>query len=251
MLNIKNLTVKRENKTILNGLDLKVQRGEVHIVMGPNGSGKSTLAGALMGMPDVEVLPQSKITIDNKDLLEMSVDQRAKEGLFLAFQYPVEVSGVPFSEFLRLSYNNIQQYRKGDEFRPLSPFKFKKILQEKMNDLKIDETFLSRNLNEGFSGGEKKKSEILQMSVMEPKYAILDETDSGLDVTALKIVSENAQRLSEKMNIGLVVITHYSRILKYINPDYVHVLIKGQIVKTGGKELAEVLDSEGYDKYSV
>lgn len=249
MLKIKNLKASREDKNILNGINLEIKPGEVHAIMGPNGSGKSTLAAALMGHPDVTVSEDSVVEIDGKNLLEMEVDERSREGLFLAFQYPIEIPGVPLLEFLRLASNSVQKSRKGGSFRELSPFKFKAFAEEKMKDLKMDMSFMDRNLNEGFSGGEKKKAEILQMAVLEPKYAILDETDSGLDVTALKVVAEGARELAKKMNIGIIIITHYKRILEYLNPDYVHVLVKGRIVETAGPELADALDREGYEKH--
>ena len=247
MLEIKNLKVKRDGKEILKGVNLLINRGEVHALMGPNGSGKSTLAASLMGHPDIKVDDVSKILIDGVNINEMSPDQRAKAGLFLAFQYPIEIPGVPFLEFLRISYNSIMKDRIGEAFRPLSPYKFKQMAQEKMKLLKMDESFLYRNLNEGFSGGEKKKAEILQMSILEPKYAILDETDSGLDVTALKIVAIGAKKLSEEFNIGILVITHYKRILEYLKPSHVHLLNDGIIQKSGGYELACDLDKKGYE----
>ena len=247
MLEIKNLKVKRDGKEILKGVNLLINRGEVHALMGPNGSGKSTLAASLMGHPDIKVDDVSKILIDGVNINEMSPDQRAKAGLFLAFQYPIEIPGVPFLEFLRISYNSIMKDRIGETFRSLSPYKFKQMAQEKMKLLKMDESFLYRNLNEGFSGGEKKKAEILQMSILEPKYAILDETDSGLDVTALKIVALGAKKLSEEFNIGILVITHYKRILEYLKPSHVHLLNDGIIQKSGGYELACDLDKKGYE----
>lgn len=247
MLKVKNLKVKRDEKEILKGVDLTINRGEIHALMGPNGSGKSTLAATFMGHPDIEIGNGSKINMDGLDILKMSVDKRARAGLFLAFQYPVEIPGVSFLEFLRVSYNSIMKDRIGETFRELSPYKFKKLAIEKMKLFKMDESFLERNLNEGFSGGEKKKAEILQMAILEPKYAILDETDSGLDVSALKIVANGAKKLSEEFNIGILVITHYKRILEYLKPSYVHLLRVGVIQKTGGYDLAENLDKEGYE----
>lgn len=248
MLKIQNLQVEREGKKILKGVNLEMKQGEMHVLMGPNGSGKSTLATALMGHPEINITGGS-VTLDGKSLLKMDVNLRAKEGLFLAFQYPVEVTGVSYSEFLRLAYNNIKKHREGNVFKEISPFKFKKLLEMKMDELKMDKSFLSRNLNEGFSGGEKKKSEILQMAILEPKYVILDETDSGLDVSALKIVAEGVKRFAEKLEAGVLVITHYKRILEYLEPSYVHVLIDGKIVKSGNASLANKLDREGYEKH--
>ncbi len=247
MLEIKNLKVRRDEKEILKGVNLSMNRGEIHALMGPNGSGKSTLAASLMGHPDIIVEDSSEILIDGINIKEMSPDQRAIAGLFLAFQYPIEIPGVPFLEFLRISYNTIMKARIGETFRPLSPYKFKQMAVSKMKILKMDESFLDRNLNEGFSGGEKKKAEILQMSILEPKYAILDETDSGLDVSALKIVAIGAKKLSEEFNIGILVITHYKRILEYLKPTHVHLLKDGVIQKSGGYELAEALDQKGYE----
>ncbi len=250
MLEIKNLVAFREEKQILNGINLNIKQGEIHAIMGPNGSGKSTLASALMGHPGVRLGESSEIILDSINISEDSPDKRALEGLFLAFQYPTEITGVPYIEFLRLAYNVVQKHRSDEtEFRPLSPIKFKRFLEEKMEQLHMDKSFLERNLNEGFSGGEKKKSEILQMAVLSPKYAILDETDSGLDVSALKIVGEGSKKLSNELNIGMIVITHYKRLLEYLTPDYVHVLIKGKIVKSGGPELADELDKNGYERY--
>ena len=247
MLTLKNLKAEREGKPILDGINLEVKSGEIHAIMGPNGSGKSTLSLAMMGHPDVKIT-YGEVILDGQSLNKLESNDRAVKGLFLAFQYPFEVPGVQYFEFLRLVYNSINKARNSD-FAQVSPFKFKKIVQAKMIDLKMDPSFLERNLNEGFSGGEKKKSEILQMSVVEPKYAIMDETDSGLDVSALKIVAKTAKEYAEKNKIGLVVITHYKRLLDYLNPDHVHILFKGKIVKSGGMELAEYIDKNGYDEF--
>lgn len=244
MLEIKNLSVKRDNTEILKGVTLNINPGKINVIMGPNGSGKSTLAAALMGDDELIINKKSQIKLDGKEITNLSPDKRSRLGLFLAFQYPIEVPGVPLLEFLRLSYNAQNKERLG---RELSPFAFKKIAIEKMKELKMDISFLDRNLNEGFSGGEKKKSEILQMAVLEPKYAILDETDSGLDVSALKTVYESTNILAKEKNIGMIIITHYSRILDYVEPHHVHVLKNGAIVKTGGKEIALYLDEHGYE----
>lgn len=248
MLQIKNLKVKREGKEILKGINLEVKPGEVHAIMGPNGSGKSTLSLALMGHPEVEVLDGSEILLDNENILDLEPNERASKGIFLAFQYPMEIPGVQYLEFLRLTYNSLNKSR-NEGFKELSPFKFRKVVEEKMNQLKMDTGFLSRNLNEGFSGGEKKKSEILQMALFAPKYGILDETDSGLDISALRIVAEDARKIAEENGVGLIVITHYKRILDYLNPQYVHVLAKGEIVQTGGMEIADKLEADGYEGF--
>jgi len=249
MLEIKNLKVKREDKEILKGINLEVNSGEIHAVMGPNGSGKSTLSLALMGHPEVRVLTDSKVLLDGKNILDMEPNERAAAGLFLAFQYPMEIPGVQYLEFLRLTYNSLNKSR-DNTFKELSPFKFRKLVEEKMDELKMDKSFLSRNLNEGFSGGEKKKSEILQMAIFNPKYAILDETDSGLDISALRIVAEDARKIAEQNGVGLIVITHYKRILDYLNPKYVHVLANGRIMESGGMEIADKLESEGYEGFT-
>jgi Fe-S cluster assembly ATP-binding protein len=248
MLQIKNLKVKRDGKEILKGINLEVKSGEIHAIMGPNGSGKSTFSLALMGHPEIEVLEGSEILLDNENILDLEPNERASKGLFLAFQYPMEIPGVGYLDFLRLTYNSINKSR-DESFRELSPFKFRKVVEEKMDELKMDKSFLSRNLNEGFSGGEKKKSEILQMALFKPKFAVLDETDSGLDISALKIVAEDARKIAEQNGVGLLVITHYKRILDYLNPQYVHVLANGKIVETGGMEIADKLEADGYESF--
>lgn len=249
MLEIKNLSVERDSKSILKDVNLSIKPGEIHALMGPNGSGKSTLASSLMGHHDLVINEQSSVLLDGIDILTLPVDQRLVKGLFLAFQYPVEVSGVPYIEFLRLAYNEVNKARNPESFKEVSPFKFKKLLLEVMKSLRMSEEFLGRNLNEGFSGGEKKKSEILQMAILEPKYAVLDETDSGLDVSALKLVANAAYKLAKEKNIGLLVITHYKRILEYLKPDFVHLLIDGEVVENGDFSLAEKVDDQGYEKY--
>jgi Fe-S cluster assembly ATP-binding protein len=247
-LTISNLKVNVEGAEILKGTNLNIKQGEIHALMGPNGSGKSTLAYTLMGHPKYEVTG-GKINIDNDDILKLTPDERAQKGIFLAFQYPVEVSGVSLFNFLRMAYNGIKKIDttdKGADY--LSTIKFKEILSERLKLLKMDDSFITRNLNEGFSGGEKKKCEILQLAVLKPKFAILDETDSGLDIDALRIVAEGVNALSEDPDYdsGILIVTHYSRILKYIKPDKVHVLLNGEIVVTGGEELSDELEKNGY-----
>jgi len=239
---IKDLRVRVEDKEILKGINLTVRSGETHALMGKNGSGKSTLASTLMGHPSYEVV-SGEVLIDGESILGLSPDERAKRGLFLAFQYPSSVPGVPMFNFLRMAYNAVHTPQGG---KPLAVREFRKSLAEKLKLLKMDEDFLKRYLNDGFSGGEKKRAEILQMAVLQPKFAVLDETDSGLDIDALKIVSEgvNAQR---GPNLGTLVITHYQRLLDYIVPDYVHVMLAGKIVTTGGKDLAKDLELRGYE----
>lgn len=237
---IDGLKASVEGKEILKGVDLTIQGGEIHAVMGPNGTGKSTLASAIMGHPKYEVTAGS-ITLDGEDVLEMEVDERSLAGIFLAMQYPSEIAGVTNADFLRTAINT----RRG-EGNEISLIKFIRQMEAKMKELEIDPQFMHRYLNEGFSGGEKKRNEILQMMMLEPRIAILDEIDSGLDIDALKIVSAavNAMRSEER---GFLIITHYQRLLNYITPDYVHVMMQGRIVKSGGPELAERLEAEGYD----
>jgi Fe-S cluster assembly ATP-binding protein len=241
MLIIKGLKARVEDKQILNGIDLTINPGEVHAIMGPNGSGKSTLAHVLSGRPGYEITGGS-VTLDGKDLLALSPEDRARAGVFLAFQYPVEIPGVNNTYFLKAALNAIRK-SKGEE--ELDAMDFLELVKAKLKPLKMDESMLQRAVNEGFSGGEKKKNEILQMAVLEPKLGILDETDSGLDIDALKVVADGVNALRGK-NRSFLVVTHYQRLLDYIVPDQVHVLAGGKIIKTGGKELALELEEKGY-----
>ncbi len=242
MLSINNLSAKVDKKSILNGLSLNIKCGEVHAIMGPNGSGKSTLANILSGKKGYEI--SGNVEYENKNLFDLAIEERAHKGLFLAFQYPLEIPGVNTSNFLKTSLNAI---RKSSGKKELDAIEFLKIVKKKASELKMDEKILSRQLNVGFSGGEKKKNEILQMSLVEPKMAILDETDSGLDIDALKIVANGVNTLRNKER-SFLIITHYQRLLDYIKPDFVHVLIKGKIAKSGCMELAEELEKVGYEK---
>ncbi|HPG41084.1 MAG TPA: Fe-S cluster assembly ATPase SufC [bacterium] len=242
MLTIKNLHASVEGKEILKGLDLQVQAGEIHAIMGPNGSGKSTLAQVLAGRKEYEVTKGS-VEYNGKDLLELSPEDRAREGVFLAFQYPVEIPGVNTSYFLRTALNEKREY---EGKKPVSAMEFLKLIRDRMKLVQMDESFLKRAVNEGFSGGEKKRNEILQMAVLEPQLAVLDETDSGLDIDALKIVAQGVNSLKNEKN-AVILVTHYQRLLDYIVPDYVHVLYKGKIVKSGDKNLALELEKQGYD----
>ena len=242
MLEIKNLKVSVEGKEILKGLNLKVNKGEVHAIMGPNGAGKSTLASVIAGKEEYEVTGGS-ILFNGKDISELSPDERAKEGVFLAFQYPIEIPGVTTINFLKTAVSEIRAYR---GLEPMEAKDFLAMLKEKQKLVQIDTNLTGRSVNEGFSGGEKKRNEIFQMAMLEPKLAVLDETDSGLDIDALRIVAEGVNKLRTKENAFLV-ITHYQRLLDYIVPDFVHVLYDGRIVKSGKKELALELEEKGYD----
>jgi len=244
MLQIKDLKAKIDNKEILKGLNLEIKPGEVHAIMGPNGSGKSTLSNVLSGKKGYTV--SGAVTYLNENLLDLEIEERAHKGIFLAFQYPLEIPGVNTNIFLKTSLNAIKK-AKGE--KELDAIEFLKLVKQKAFELKFDEKILSRQLNVGFSGGEKKKNEILQMSILNPRLSILDETDSGLDIDALKIVSEGVNALRSKES-SFLIITHYQRLLEYIKPDFVHVLINGRIVKSGGSELALELESKGYESLS-
>jgi Fe-S cluster assembly ATP-binding protein len=242
MLEIKDLHATIDGNEILKGINLTIKKGEVHAIMGPNGSGKSTLAKVLAGHPAYEVT-RGEVLFEGKNLLELPPDERAREGIFLAFQYPIEIPGVSNAQFLRLAYNEKQKHLGLEE---LDPLEFKDLLKERAQIVEMDASFMSRAVNEGFSGGEKKRNEILQMAVLEPKLAVLDETDSGLDIDALRIVAGGVNKLQNSEN-AIILVTHYQRLLNYIVPDYVHVLASGRIVREGGKELALELEEKGYD----
>jgi len=242
MLTVKDLKVAVDNKEIITGLNFEVKPGEIHAIMGPNGSGKSTFAGALAGRELYDVTG-GKVTFNGKDLLEMSPEDRAREGVFLGFQYPVEIPGVSMVNFMKAAINEQRKYK---NLPPLSASDFLKLMREKKEMVEIDSKLTNRSVNEGFSGGEKKKNEIFQMAMLDPTLAILDETDSGLDIDALKIVARGVNKLRNQNN-AFIIITHYQRLLEYIVPDFVHVLYKGKIVKSAGKELAHELEAKGYD----
>ncbi len=242
MLTVKDLFVRVEDKEILKGISLQVNAGEVHAIMGPNGSGKSTLANVIAGKDGYEIT-SGEVTLDGKDLLDMSPEERAREGVFLAFQYPVEIPGVSNASFLKTALNEIRKHKGLEE---LDAMHFLKYMKEKMKLIGIDDKLINRPVNQGFSGGEKKRNEIFQLQMLQPKLAVLDETDSGLDIDALKIVSHGVNTFRNKDN-AVVVVTHYQRLLNYIVPDFVHVLVNGRIVKSGGKSLALELEDKGYD----
>ena len=244
-LNISDLSVKIESKIILNNLNLKINSGEVHAIMGPNGCGKSTLANVLAGKEDYEVL-SGNITFKDKDLFELNIEERAQAGMFLAFQYPIEIPGVNITPFLHAAINAKKKKLNQKEIDNLT---FAKLLKSKANDLGINIDMLKRSVNTGFSGGEKKRYEILQMSILDPEFAILDETDSGLDIDALKIVTDGVNKLKSTNN-SFLIITHYQKLLDYIKPDFVHVLMNGKIIKSGGPELALELEKKGYENFN-
>ncbi len=242
MLEIRDLHASIDGNPILKGIDLTIKKGEIHAIMGPNGSGKSTLAKVLAGHPAYEVT-KGQVLYEGKNLLEMAPDERAREGVFMAFQYPIEVPGVSNAQFLRLAYNEKRKHLGEEE---LDPLEFKDLLKERAKVVEMDASFMTRSVNEGFSGGEKKRNEILQMAVLEPKLAILDETDSGLDIDALRVVAGGVNHLHNSEN-AVILVTHYQRLLNYIVPHYVHVLAGGRIAREGGKELALELEEKGYD----
>ena len=242
MLEIRNLHAGIDGKEILKGINLTINKGEIHAIMGPNGSGKSTLAKVLAGHPQYEVT-QGEVLYEGRNLLEMEPDQRAREGVFMAFQYPIEVPGVSNAQFLRLAYNEKRKHLGEEE---LDPLEFKDLLKERAKVVEMDASFMTRSVNQGFSGGEKKRNEILQMAVLEPKLAVLDETDSGLDIDALRVVANGVNQLHTP-NDAIILVTHYQRLLNYIVPDFVHVLSDGRIAREGGKELALELEAKGYD----
>ena len=249
MLEIENLHVSIEDNEILRGVNLTINSGEVHAIMGPNGSGKSTLANVIAGNPEYEVT-EGSIRFFGEDILELAPDERAQLGVFLAFQYPTVIPGVSMANFLRMAVTNVRNARNarlGNNDKPFTPREFRKLMREKMAQLNVPESFASRYLNEGFSGGEKKRAEILQMALLEPTLAVLDETDSGLDIDALRVVSEGVNKLMHP-GMGMVLITHYQRLLDYITPQYVHIMISGRIVQSGGAELALELEDKGYEK---
>jgi Fe-S cluster assembly ATP-binding protein len=241
VLEIKNLHVSVEGNEVLRGLDIVVRQGEIHALLGPNGAGKSTLGYAIMGHPKYEIT-DGEVLLNGENLLEMEADERSRAGLFLAFQYPISVPGVTVANFLRMALNA----RRDEEQGKISPMEFRRVLTGKMDQLGIDRAFAGRYLNEGFSGGEKKRAEILQLATLEPRIAILDETDSGLDIDAMRIVADGVNQLLGP-EMGILVITHYQRFLNYIKPDYVHILLDGKVVVRGGAELAEELDEKGYE----
>jgi Fe-S cluster assembly ATP-binding protein len=252
MFEIEDLHASIEDKEILKGVNLTINQGEIHALMGPNGSGKSTLANVLAGHPSYEVT-EGSIRFRGEDILELEPDERAHLGIFLAFQYPTVIPGVSMANFLRMAVTNVRNARaeaaaaRGEEVQKITPREFRRLMKEKMAVLKMDDSFASRYLNEGFSGGEKKRAEILQMALLEPTMAILDETDSGLDIDALRVVSEGVNNLAND-EMGILLITHYQRLLNYIKPDYVHIMMEGRVVQSGGPELAAELEAKGYEK---
>ncbi|MEK7544796.1 MAG: Fe-S cluster assembly ATPase SufC [Patescibacteria group bacterium] len=242
---IKNLHATVEKKEILKGISLSIKSGEIHAIMGPNGSGKSTLCNVLMGHPKYEVT-KGQVLLDKENILDIEADKRAQKGLFLSFQYPQEIPGISYANFLRTAKNALLI---GQGKKPMSVMEFATFMKEKMKMLDTPEDFRTRSVNEGFSGGEKKRAEILQMAILEPLFGMLDETDSGLDIDALRTVARGAAKIAKENNMGILLITHYQRILKYIKPDFIHIMINGKIVKSGGHELVEKLEEKGYEQF--
>ncbi len=247
ILEIKNLRVAVEGKEIVKNLTLTIKSGEMHIIMGPNGSGKSTLCYALMGHPKYEILGGEAL-LNGENILELSVDKRAQLGLFLGFQYPREVTGVTFGNFLRLAVNAVDKVRDSEK-KPFAPMQFYPLIQKELEKVQMTKQFIGRHLNEGFSGGEKKRAEIVQMSLLKPKFSLLDEIDSGLDIDALKLVAEGIEQTFHEQQMGVLLITHYQRILQHLKPHHIHVMVNGTIVKSGGAELAHELEAHGYAPY--
>ncbi len=238
-IELKKLKVNVDDKEILHGIDLKINKGEIHVLMGPNGAGKSTISNSILGLPKYNVV-SGEILYDGESVIDLDVNERAKQGVFLSFQSPIEIEGVTFVNFLRTTYNAF----KGEEMKMTA---FHKMIKEKMKELNMDPSFRTRSVNVGFSGGEKKRSEILQLSLLEPDFALLDELDSGLDVDALKLLSTQVLKIKEKTNMGILLVTHHSKILKYLKPDFVHVMKNGKIIQVGGMELVDRIESKGFE----
>jgi Fe-S cluster assembly ATP-binding protein len=245
-LKITDLHVEIDGKEIIKGLDLKLKTGEMHIIMGPNGSGKSTLLNALMGHPGYNV-SKGEVMIGKENILKLGVDKRAHRGLFLAFQYPREIPGVVFGNFVRLAMNSIEKAN-NPKVKPIGPLEFYPVIQGELEKMKLGRDFIGRSLNEGFSGGEKKRAELVQMSILKPKFALLDEIDSGLDIDALKVAAKGIQSIFDNNKMAMLIITHYERILNYLKPDFIHIMSDGKIIKSGDKKLAKILEKDGYEK---
>ena len=247
VLKIKNLHVSTEGQKILDGVDLTIKSGEIHVMMGPNGSGKSTLCNAIMGHPHYKI-ENGSATFDDNNILTLSPDKRAHLGLFLGFQYPREITGVTFGNFMRIAVNTVNKTR-DKKYEPIAPAKFYPIFQHQIESLKMNKKFVGRCLNEGFSGGEKKRAEVVQMSLLKPSFAMLDEIDSGLDIDGLKLVAEAIRKVHKEIGTGILLITHYARILKYLKPDFIHVMVSGKIVESGTARIATQIEKEGYKNF--